>query len=145
MKEVFQIVYLSHATEELLKKPMEHIDDIIDEAKASNEERNITGLLLYRNGLFMQLLEGTKEDVLYTLGKVATDKRHGNILTILKQFGEARLFDTWSMTLRKLNDQDVVDIENILSWKTIQEASEMQIQIPNKNIMELLRHFAYKK
>ena len=63
MSDIFQIVYVSYATEEFLKDPMDNVDDIIQTAKELNAEKNITGLLLYRQGVFLQLLEGNRDDV----------------------------------------------------------------------------------
>lgn len=145
MSNIFQIVYISSADQEFLQDAAGNIDDIIEVAITENSERNVTGILIYRGGIFLQLLEGNKEDVYFTLGRITTDPRHGRIKTLLKQDSDQRLFSTWSMALRKLTDDEMPAIEEILPWKELEDARDRQIRIPNDKINRLIKYFAYKK
>jgi hypothetical protein len=143
MNKLIQIVYVSSASKKFIKDYEDNIDDIIETAKDSNLERNITGLLVYRNGVFLQLLEGAPNDVYYTLGKIAADNRHGQIKTLLKQFTDKRLFANWSMALRKLSDDDSKLIESIIPWSEVEILVQMQKTVPNEKIHKLIQHFAF--
>jgi hypothetical protein len=52
---LIQLLYSSKATTAL--SPAE-LTAILDKSVANNQARQITGLLLYRDGCFLQLLEG---------------------------------------------------------------------------------------
>jgi hypothetical protein len=52
----------------------EEINDLLKVSRNNNEKNGITGLLLYSDGNFMQILEGEKEAVENTYKKIA--KRH---------------------------------------------------------------------
>ena len=58
---MFRLIYVSTAVR-LLNK--DELVEILNVSREKNARLNITGLLLYKDGNFMQLLEGRKEDVL---------------------------------------------------------------------------------
>lgn len=53
--------------------------------------------------MFLQLLEGEKETVENLFEKIKDDKRHSNIVLIVKEKVEERLFSDWSMAFHELN------------------------------------------
>jgi hypothetical protein len=54
-------------------------------------------LLLYAEGAFIQLLEGSREDVLETYYAINQDERHKNIIKLVNAPAEERAFSKWSM------------------------------------------------
>lgn len=52
--------------------------------RTNNERAGITGMLLYKDGNFMQLLEGEKEAVLRLHKNIIVDPRHKGFLTLLQ-------------------------------------------------------------
>ena len=61
-----QIMYSSQAT-----KPMTvtGLEEILADARAGNEARNVTGALVYVDGVFFQIIEGGKAAVRDLHGK----------------------------------------------------------------------------
>jgi hypothetical protein len=53
----YQLVYTSAETRRM--RPQD-LADLLDEAREENERLNVTGLLLYRSGAFIQVLEGDR-------------------------------------------------------------------------------------
>ena len=47
------LVYVSLANQEMSES---HLEDLLKKARIKNETLNITGMLLYRDGFFMQAL-----------------------------------------------------------------------------------------
>lgn len=72
-EEIFHLVYTSFAI-----KPFnnEMIEDLLRRAIQINLEIGVTGLLVYRQESFMQLLEGNRENVLKIYSKICLDERH---------------------------------------------------------------------
>ena len=100
------IVYVSSAYK-LLND--DQLLNILTAARKNNTERDVTGILLYSEGTFMQVLEGHADDVSYIFSKIAGDARHKNIITLVDDHIDNKTFADWSMgfsTLRadKLND-----------------------------------------
>ncbi|MDX1995266.1 MAG: BLUF domain-containing protein [bacterium] len=99
-------------------------DDILDILRASRRNNNplgITGLLLYKGGNFIQLLEGPEDAVLKLHQKIATDPRHHAMRTLLSGKTEERLFGEWAMgfsnvdTIReKLSQEDLDGLSSFL-------------------------------
>lgn len=91
---MFYMLYISTAV-----KPMNYDDfsALLQQCRDSNNKRGITGMLLYQNGTFMQMLEGEKQAVLDLYDKILKDDRHTGVHTVLTGDIAARNFEDWSM------------------------------------------------
>ena len=94
------LVYVSSATK-LFSEP--ELVNLLEKARENNLRSGITGMLLYSNGNFIQVIEGEKLPVLALHEKIQTDPRHTNILTLLQRPITERMFDNWSMGFRNLD------------------------------------------
>lgn len=90
----YQLMYSSQTTD-----PMSAIslEQILAEARTDNAKRNITGALVYADGVFFQILEGDKEVVRNLMADIAQDDRHHSVKVFYEAEVEARAFDSWSM------------------------------------------------
>jgi hypothetical protein len=75
----------------------EEINDLLKVSRNNNEKNGITGLLLYSDGNFMQILEGEKEAIENTYKKIANDIRHRNIILVVNEPIKKRNFKDWKM------------------------------------------------
>jgi hypothetical protein len=96
---VYQFVYVSS---EVITFTEERLAHLLEMSRRKNSECGITGLLLYVNGNFIQLLEGAKEDVLATASRIRADNRHRGMNTLLDAECEKRDFGNWSMGFKRL-------------------------------------------
>ena len=71
--------------------------DILASARKINAERDVTGVLLYSEGVFIQVLEGRDEDVDYVFAKIERDIRHKNMITLIDEPISRKNFADWSM------------------------------------------------
>lgn len=98
---VFQLIYRSRAQAYFSD------DDLISllrQCRTRNIEKNVTGLLLYGYGNFVQLLEGDETVVLDLYdNRIATDPRHQNLSVLHRATSTERLFKNWSMAFRPLD------------------------------------------
>jgi hypothetical protein len=105
---LISLIYASNAkhlmnSEELL--------EILRVSRKNNEERSVTGLLLYKDGNFMQVLEGEEEDVLFIFRKVEKDTRHNAIIVISQEPIENRQFADWKMAFVNLDEDETIKKE----------------------------------
>ena len=90
----YQIMYSSQAA-----APMTAIglEEILTDARAGNEARNVTGALVYVDGVFFQIIEGDKDVVRDLMTSIARDSRHHSVTVFYEAEVEARAFESWSM------------------------------------------------
>jgi hypothetical protein len=72
-------------------------------SRTNNERAGITGMLLYKGGNFMQVLEGERGVVLETQNRIFGDVRHRGHIVLLAEAIPDRRFGKWSMGFRDLN------------------------------------------
>ena len=73
------------------------LNGILADARTYNPKNNITGALICREDIFLQLLEGPEDKLLLTYDKILNDDRHLDIELLVKELCEDRLFPSWSM------------------------------------------------
>ena len=101
---LIQLIYLSSLTD--IK--MEHeIGKILESSVRHNQEDGITGMLLYANGNFMQVLEGEAEAVEKTYARICADPRHYDIVNLIREPITERQFSQWSMGYLHLNESHI--------------------------------------
>jgi len=70
---------------------------ILLQARRNNARDGLTGALIVRGDLYLQLLEGPEAFVAATFGRIAADNRHLAVTRISQDSVAARLFPGWSM------------------------------------------------
>jgi hypothetical protein len=98
------IVYMSRAA-----VPFDDaaLAQLLRDARLRNEALGVSGLLLAKDGRFMQLLEGPAWSVDDRFAAISRDPRHGEVKSLIREDVERRRFDGWSMAYRALDDADV--------------------------------------
>jgi hypothetical protein len=76
---------------------------ILDSSARHNSAGGITGMLLYDDGNFLQVLEGAPDAVHETYQRILRDVRHHQTYLLLEEPIAARDFPDWSMGFRNLN------------------------------------------
>lgn len=73
------------------------LDGILLQARRNNPRNGLTGALVVRADLYLQLLEGPEAGVVATFEKIRRDNRHLAVRLLVKQQVAARLFPDWTM------------------------------------------------
>jgi len=68
-------------------------------ARMRNREVNVTGILIYHSGMFLQALEGEEAAVQTIFSRIENDARHGDLRVLGRNasVGKRRMFGDWSM------------------------------------------------
>lgn len=80
--------------------------DVLSVSRRRNGADDLTGMLLYADGHFIQTLEGPDDLVRATFARVERDSRHRSVLVALEQTIETRAFPDWSMGFETLDGED---------------------------------------
>ena len=100
---MIQLVYISSAT------TLFSGDDLIQlltQSRANNRRRNITGMLLYKGGNFLQVLEGENPEVAALIQIIEKDTRHHGIIRLYQKDLVDRDFPDWSMGFHDLGGDE---------------------------------------
>ena len=90
----FQLLYISAANHDFTE---EELEALLIKARSNNEKVNVSGMLLYHEGSFIQALEGPKEQVEKIYQKISKDTRHTETRILFKGDSRQRDFHGWSM------------------------------------------------
>ena len=93
-EDFIQLLYLSNAKPELKQ---EELNSILRVSRKNNPSRDITGLLVFANGVFIQVLEGPSSEVHKLFETICDDTRHQEVAILGEYSGQERIFTKWSM------------------------------------------------
>ena len=91
---MIQSIYASAATKPFSPKDL---DVLLSKARARNSVYQVSGMLLYHEGSFLQVLEGPEASVDLILASIFRDPAHYQPRTLLRQTIMHREFEGWSM------------------------------------------------
>ncbi|STX52334.1 regulatory protein (GGDEF domain) [Legionella busanensis] len=97
-----QLIYSSSAIASF------NMDDLIyltEQARKNNTQSDITGLLLFYQTYFFQVLEGERETISNLYINIKQDKRHTNIILLEEKNIQTRAFTKWSVGLANFPNQ----------------------------------------
>jgi hypothetical protein len=130
---LYRLIYVSQAVAGL-----EYPDfiQILQKSEFNNKQVGITGMLVFGDSMFLQVLEGSRGTISQTYNRILLDKRHVNAELIDFSEIEHRNFTVWSMKLIELNNQpEARDI--ILKYSNSQTFSP--ISMTSKQSLNFLR------
>jgi len=96
---VYSYVYLSRASDDFDERD---IDSIVEVSRRNNTRDGVTGMLLYKDGRFLQILEGDEAKVREIASRIEADPRHDEV-TVIFDGKMPQLFNDWSMGYANLN------------------------------------------
>ncbi len=100
------------------------LEAILVDAREGNARRSVTGVLVYVEGVFLQILEGEKETVLGLLRSIGNDSRHSELTVFHEVEVDAPMFGNWRMAYLSATQEQMAvwagldgtaSIESILS------------------------------
>jgi hypothetical protein len=102
---MFSLTYVSSA---LVPLSARELRSLLEKCVSNNRPRDITGMLLYKDGNFMQVLEGEERVVHAVHSVIAADPKHRGVTTLLQGLTPGRQFPNWSMGFKDLG----ADLDN---------------------------------
>ncbi len=104
------LVYASAATQTLEPK---ELAQILTKAGRHNLRAGITGMLLYTDGSFFQVLEGGEQIVHALYDKILADPRHALAIKLVEERIEKRAFSQWSMGFARVTRDELKKIPGL--------------------------------
>jgi hypothetical protein len=119
---MYYLIYFSKATKQMSDN---ELTLLVQQAKRYNHLHDLTGLLVYLEGisdsgietLFMQMIEGSKEEVEKVFEKIKHDGRHSNVVLHKDGFSESRSFNDWSMKIERIRLSENLELSSMFELK----------------------------
>ena len=73
------------------------LDEILAQSRINNPEQGITGILCFSDNIFIQVLEGGRDEVCETYNKIVRDNRHREVRILTYDEISERRFGGWTM------------------------------------------------
>jgi hypothetical protein len=135
---VHHILYHSRATIPITEA---HLTELVTQCRPYNTYCDITGLLCYGDGHFVQLLEGPEAAVLELYAAICLDPQHEQVETLHEGAGPTRWFADWRMALTCLVP---TDLYWLLSHREARQQALVQPRFPitDPHLLTLLQAFS---
>jgi hypothetical protein len=114
----YRIMFSSQATQPMTAAGLE---EILADARTGNKARNVTGALVYVDGVFFQIIEGDK-DVVYELMKsISSDSRHHSVKVFYEAEADVRAFESWGMAYLTPTAEQMSEWAGLPGTTTVEE------------------------
>ena len=102
------LVHLIYTSFAVGRPSQSDLEKLLKQAREHNELKNITGMLLYRNNVYLQVLEGDRKDVRNVFSHIQHDRRNQRVTKLLEEPILNRDFPDWSMGFHRIEDDSPV-------------------------------------
>lgn len=109
---LYQVLYISSSNGVM---DAEELIEILNASRENNRAKNISGMLVYCDGTFMQALEGEKETVTRLFDQIKHDTRHKGLYKFLEGEIPQRNFLRLPMGFRSVNSETLKEITSCSS------------------------------
>lgn len=106
-------MYISTAVNKFTK---EDLDDLLTVSRTKNAEFGITGLLILKDYVIIQYIEGDKKHIKQLYENIKKDTRHVNVTLLKEEPIEQKLFENWSMGVKYYEHLEGVELEYIKNF-----------------------------
>ncbi len=134
---MIQVSYISSST-----RPMsvEDLKSLLAECRAYNTEHGVTGMLLYYNSTFMQVLEGEEQEIESLIERIRKDERHTEVKLIDRKTIDKREYGDWSMGFKVLSGDQLSQIPEFGDVNE-KDLNAMFLQKNANLVQSLMNHF----
>jgi len=136
---MYHLVYTSLATNPFSEAELVRL---LEKSRTSNKEQAVSGMLLYLQGKFIQVLEGEGEQVLALYERIRLDTRHRKVTTVVEGESPNRIFQNWSMGFKHLTQTEFYQQSGFLE---MDDFFAHQQQSENKSLVLVFLELFYKK
>ena len=112
------LIYISTAVQALSD---EELKEILVISQENNSRDGLTGMLLYGESTFVQLLEGEAGALNETYERIKADHRHTNLSKLDEGVTELQLFPDWFMGYKVISPDDMSEIKGYVDSNEAKE------------------------
>ncbi len=133
-----RLIYTSTATRLL---PKDELHKLMNSARRYNADARITGLLLYHDGCFLQVLEGEKDAVEACYKRICKDGRHTDYIQLANEATTHRLFSAWWMAFREFSELGAYQRKQFVELRDLATKADAAPMVDNLKVNAILLAF----
>ena len=107
------LITLTFSSAENFPMNEKSIRDIITTSRTNNVRKEITGMMLYKDGFFLQSIEGLEEKVIQLFEVISKDERHTVSEILWSEYIPNREFENLPMGFNNLNHADCSNLNGV--------------------------------
>jgi len=134
---MYQLIYTSQATVPFTEAMLL---ELLKQAQQWNEQVGITGVLLYNEQHFVQVLEGSVEAVGDLYGKLLRDVRHYNVMRLASGRIAARRFGDWTMTFHAVEPAQMARVRGYFTPEHL-NLHHQNLNTPDELLLQVIESF----
>lgn len=138
LPSLYSLVYRSRAQSELTDAAL---GALLQKARLHNQQAYLSGILLYCEKQFLQVLEGTEPQLSNLYARIQADPRHRHVRTLAYGPIRTRAFPDWRMAFMKT---DANSLEHVTGFLPLPAAPGLTAH-PSEELRQLLQDFARGK
>lgn len=131
------IIYLSWATAPFSD---EQLRALLQEARSHNASLGVTGMLVYGNGCFLQVLEGEETTVRALYDYIKQDARHRDVTAYANKPITQRAFADWAMAFQATTPAQFEQLVGYLPPTDV-TLDASRLSLVDMHLLDLLRSF----
>jgi hypothetical protein len=112
---MYHLAYISHACSPFSET---ELVSLLQKFREANKVTGITGMLIYLQERFIQVLEGDHSAIKRLYNKIEKDPIHKKVSILLEGDSEERIFKNWSMGFKNLS---LTDYNELSGFQDIDE------------------------
>lgn len=116
---LYEVLYISTIAPDA---PVSVVAEIAAKARIANQQRDITGLLIFDGQRFCQQLEGTQKQVLSLLERIRLDPRHVDVNVVHHGPLATRRFKQFDLGYTSVDDEDALALLEQLDGQAAMDA-----------------------
>lgn len=135
MTGTYKLIYVSQAKDDICYRD---IDEILKKSRKNNAVHDVSGILIFSDGYFIQLLEAASAEIVRaTLARIVKDPRHHTV----------RIIREWNCAERSLQQTSMAFLDHDLQEKSHQFIQKlfsdaMSVQYPaNHEFVDFFKGF----
>ncbi|MEE4186739.1 MAG: phosphate-starvation-inducible PsiE family protein [Gammaproteobacteria bacterium] len=134
---MLRVTYVSSATSAMSK---DDLMALLHQCREYNSENGITGMLLYSNGTFLQVLEGNETEIDSLLATISTDPRHTDVRMLDRQPIEQRMYGDWSMGFKRVSARELKQVPGLRKF-SLEDFNTVTLSRDKDAIDSLMTYF----
>jgi uncharacterized membrane protein (DUF373 family) len=134
---MIQISYISAATEPMSTQALL---GLLQSCRENNASKGVTGMLLYGNATFLQVLEGEERTIDDLIERIRKDPRHTDLQILHRATIERRQYSDWSMGFKRVSDKELRQVEGLRDFAEKDFNPDYLVQ-HNAIVQDLMNHF----
>ena len=107
-EQLIELIYYSFPLRTFREADIHRMLSLI---RPKNQAMDVTGMLLYANQQFLQVLEGRRQDVNHIFQSISHDARHHDVNLVSVRNIQQRNFDNWDMAFSGGDDITRLDAQ----------------------------------